>query len=326
MSIRGFLTPSAGLALLATLGFSGPAQAWDALPAYNQGTLARAFALPVIGQSRVLNASQSAFSADYDVTTEYYVDANASESITIDGETSAFSLGWRQGLADGLELTARLPVLVIGGGYMDHFVNEWHKAFGLPDGGRPLAQDNQRQITYTASGNTVLDERRSGTTLGDIQLGAGYRLGEGAALRGVVKLPTGSKHRLTGGNWGGALWGDFALPFDKGSSFDGFASLGVSIAAQADALPGLQRRAAVFGGAGLGYRLTQNFELRSQLYAHSALYQDTGLSGLKKPGLQLTLGGSYRCSSSTRLDVFFQEDAVTNSSPDFSLHLGLSYR
>ena len=185
MSIRGFLTPSAGLALLATLGFSGPAQAWDALPAYNQGTLARAFALPVIGQSRVLNASQSAFSADYDVTTEYYVDANASESITIDGETSAFSLGWRQGLADGLELTARLPVLVVGGGYMDHFVNEWHKAFGLPDGGRPLAQDNQRQITYTANGNTVLDERRSGTTLGDIQLGAGYRLGEGAALRGT---------------------------------------------------------------------------------------------------------------------------------------------
>jgi hypothetical protein len=314
------------VALLLALPWSVAANAWDALPAYNQNTLARSFALPVIGQSSVLGASQSVFSGDYDLTTEYYKDANANESITVDGETSAFALSWRQGLGNNFEVSARLPVLIVGGGFMDHFIDNWHKAFGLPDGGRPLAQSNLRQITYINNGNTVLDEHQSGTTLGDIELGAGYKLTDGAALRGMVKLPTGSKSKLTGGNWGGALWGDFALPFAKGSNWDGFTSLGATFAQKADALPDQQRSVAAFGGVGLGYFVTQKFELRSQLYAHTALYKNTDLDGLKKPGLQLTLGGSYRCSPSTSFDIFFQEDAVTNSSPDFSLHLGLTVR
>lgn len=327
MTSKRTLTRCARVALLSALPWSANAFAWDALPAYNQGTLARSFALPVIGQSSVLGTSQSTFAADYDLTTEYYVDAKGSESITVDGETSAFAFTWRQGLGNNLEVSARLPVLIVGGGFMDHFIDEWHKTFNLPDGGRPLAQNNVRQITYINNGTTVVDERSSGTTLGDIEFAAGYKLSDGAALRGMVKLPTGSKSKLTGGNWGGAVWGDFALPFAKGSSFDGFTSLGVSLAQKADeALPDQQRSAAVFGGAGLGYHLTQNFELRSQLYAHTALFKNTELDGLKKPGLQLTLGGSYRCSPSTSFDVFFQEDAVTNSSPDFSLHLGLTYR
>lgn len=326
MPIKGFVRSCLRIMLLAALACATQAQAWDALPAYNQGTLARGFLLPTIGQGSVLAASQSIFTADYDVTTEYYADANPNESILIDGETSGFALGWRQGIGNDIELTARLPVLIVGGGYMDHFVNEWHKAFGLPDGGRAQAPDNARQITYISNGTTVLDEHRSGTTLGDIQLGAGYKMADGAVLRGALKLPTGSKSKLTGGSWGGAVWGDFALPFDRSSGFDGFASLGTSLAQKSDALPTLQRHVAMFAGAGLGYWLTQKFELRSQLYVHSPLYKETELSGLKKPGLQLTLGGSYRCTPKTNLDIFFQEDAVTNSSPDFSLHVGLSYR
>ena len=314
------------VALLLALPWSTSANAWDALPAYNQNTLARSFALPVIGQSSVLGASQSTFSADYDLTTEYYNDLTANEAIVVDGETSGFALSWRQGIGHGVELSARVPVLIVGGGFTDHMIKQWHKTFSLPNGNRELAQDNQRQITYTANGNTVIDEHRSGTTLGDIQFGAGLTLSETAALRAVVKLPTGSDSRLTGGNWGGAVWGDFALPFEKGSSWDGFTSLGVTIAQKADALQNQQRNAAVFGGVGLGYFVTQNFELRSQLYAHSALYKNTELDGLKKSALQLTLGASYRWSPKVSMDIFFQEDPITYSSPDFSLHFGLTIR
>lgn len=316
----------ARVALLSALSWSASAFAWDALPAYNQNTLARGFALPVIGQSSVLGASQSMFAADYDLTTEYYNDSKGAETIIVDGETSGFALSWRQGIGHGVELTARLPVLIVGGGFMDHFVEEWHKTFGLPNGNRELAQNNQRQITYTNNGNLVLDERKSGTTLGDIQLGAGLKLCEGAALRAMVKLPTGSDSKLTGGNWGGAVWGDFAFPFNKGSSWDGFTSIGATLAQKADALHDQQRTAAVFGGVGLGYFVTKNFELRSQLYAHSPLFKNTELPGLKKPGLQLTLGGSYRWSPKVSMDVFFQEDPVTYSSPDFSFHVGLTVR
>lgn len=326
MTSKRTLKRYARAALFLALTWSFSANAWDALPAYNQNTLARSFALPVIGQSSVLGASQSTFAADYDLTTEYYNDLKGNEAIIVDGETSGFALSWRQGIGHDVELIARLPVLVVGGGFMDHFIKEWHKTFGLPNGNREKAQDNQRQITYTVNGNPVLDERRSGTTLGDIQLGAGLKLGDNTALRGMVKLPNGSDSKLTGGNWGGAVWGDFGFPFAKGSSWDGFASLGATLAQKADALQDQQRSVAAFGGVGLGYFLTQNFEVRSQLYGHSALYKNTELPGLKKPGLQLTLGGSYRWSPKVNMDVFFQEDPVTYSSPDFSLHLGLTIR
>lgn len=314
------------IATLLALSWSAGANAWDALPAYNQNTLARSFALPVIGQSSVLGAAQSIFTADYDLTTEYYNDTRGNESIIVDGETSGFALGWRQGIGHDVELSARLPVLIVGGGFMDHFVEEWHKTFGLPNGNRELAQNNQRQYTYTVNGSPVFDVRKSGTTLGDVQLGAGWKLNDEAALRAMVKLPTGSESKLTGGNWGGALWGDFGFPFEKGSRCDGFASFGATFAEKADALRDQQRSFAAFGGVGLGYFLTQNLEVRSQLYAHSPLYKDSELPGLKRSALQLTLGGSYRWSPKVSMDVFFQEDPVTYSSPDFSLHLGVTIR
>lgn len=314
------------VALLLALPWSAGASAWDALPAYNQNTLARTFALPVIGQSSVLAVSQSTFTADYDLTTEYYNDSRGNESIIVDGETSGFALGWRQGIGNDVELVARLPVLVVGGGFMDHFVEEWHKTFGLPNGNRELAQDNQRQYTYTVDGTPVVDVRKSGTTLGDVQLGAGWKLNDDAAVRAMVKLPTGSDSKLTGGNWGGALWGDFGLPFEKGSRWDGFASFGATFAEKADAFKDQQRSFAAFGGVGLGYFLTRNLEMRGQLYAHSPLYKDSELPGLKRSALQLTLGGSYRWSPKVSMDIFFQEDPVTYSSPDFSLHLGVTIR
>lgn len=313
-------------ALFAALSWSTGAHAWDALPAYNQGTLQRSFALPALGQSNVLGASQSTFAADYDLTSEYYTDTKGLESIVVDGETSAFALTWRQGIGHDLEFSARLPVLIVGGGFLDNFIQSWHKTFGLPNGNREFAQDNKRQITYVNNGNTVVDAQQSGTTLGDIELGAGWKLGEAAALRTMVKLPTGSDKKLTGGNWGGAVWGDFGLPFATGSSWDGFASFGATLAQKSDVLKDQQRSAAVFGGIGLGYFITQNLELRSQLYAHSALFKNSELEGLKRPGLQLSMGGTYRWSPKVSMDVFFQEDPVTYSSPDFSFHLGVTVR
>ena len=313
-------------ALLAAVT-AAPVYAWDAMPAYNQGTLARSFALPIIGESVVSGRGQFTRSFDYDLTTEYYADNNASENLVVDGETSMFTLGARYGIGHNLELSARVPVLVVGGGFMDHFIEQWHKTFGLPNGGREYAARDQRQYRYVRNGVTVLDEQGgSGTSLGDVQLGAGWQLSPGVALRGAIKLPTGRESRLTGGNWGGALWSDLALPFASDSTFDGFASLGVTVAQRSDVLRDQQRNAAIFGGTGVGYQLTTALQLRGQIYAHSALYRDSELDGLRKPGLQLSLGGSYRATPGVRLDLFFQEDAVTNSSPDFSLHLGASWR
>jgi hypothetical protein len=302
------------------------AYAWDALPAKNEATLARSFALPALGQSQIYAPDEQAVQLSVDVINEYYADRNASESITLDGETTKLNLLYRRGLANDLELTVNLPFLIVGGGFMDQFMQDWHRTFGLPNGGRESAPNDRRLYQYTRSGTTQLNVGDNGGGFGDVELGAGWQAYPTLALRGMIKLPTGNQDRLTGGNLGGAAWLDWALPFAQGSSFDGFASGGVSVARRSDVLPSQQQTALAFGGAGLGYHVTDNLQVLGQLYAHTALYKDTDLDGLRKPGLQLTLGGSYRLAPDYQINLYFQEDPIVASSPDFSIHLGLTVK
>lgn len=302
------------------------AYAWDALPAQNDATLARSFALPALGQSQIFAPDEQTFQINVDEITEYYEDRTASESILLDGETTKILLAYRKGFGDKLELTVDVPVLVVGGGFMDSFIQDWHRTFGLPNGGRENAPNDRRLYQYTRNGVTLLNESRSATTVGDVQIGAGWQLNNTLALRGMVKLPTGNSDRLTGGNLGGAVWGDWALPFARGSAFDGFVSGGVSLNRRSDVLSSQQQVAVAFGGAGLGYHLTNDLEVLGQLYAHSPLYKDSDLDGLRNPGLQLTLGGSYRISPEYKVNLYFQENPVGNESPDFSIHIGLTVR
>lgn len=316
----------AGMAVSALLCATTSALAWDALPAKNEATLARSFALPALGQSRVLAPSEQRFRFGADEITEFYRDSNASESILLDGETTKLDFAYRRGFADDLEFTAELPVYIVGGGFMDGFIQDWHRWFGLPNGGRETVANDQRRYTYTRGGTTLLNEGGSATTLGDLELGLGWQSNEHLAIRALLKLPTGDDRHLTGGNLGGAVWADWALPFAAQSDWDGFVSGGLSVARRSDVLSALQKTYAAFGGAGLSYDITRNLQAFTQLYAHSALYDNTDLDGLRKPGLQLAVGGRYQVSPSTAFELYVQEDPIVSSSPDFSIHIGLTVR
>ncbi len=145
-------------------------------------------------------------------------------------------------------------------------------------------------------------------------------------LRGLLKLPTGDEDELTGGNVGGAVWADMALPFDPGSRIGGFASAGVSVNEKSDVLEDLQNEVLPFGAVGLDARLLPALKGFVQLYAHGPLYDDTDIQALKRPGLQLTLGGRWCAGGkSPCAELSFQEDLVVASSPDFSLRFALLF-
>lgn len=302
----------------------GPAAfAADFFPVHNQGALQRSAMLPALGAAQTADAT--AWSAALDLTTEYYNAATATESVLQDGESARFALTWRAPLGETLEWNLELPLLVLGGGFMDRMIEDWHGWFGLPNGGRELAPRDRYQYRYVRNGVTQLDVTGSGTYLGDVRAGLGWQWSESTALRAQLKLPTGDGGALAGGNAGLALWFDHALGFADGSRWSGYLSAGGSAIDEPEVLADLQPRAAAFGGLGLGYRVSERFSIASQLYAHSALFRDTELDGLKKPGLQFVLGASWRLASGTRLSLAFQEDPIVSSSPDFSLHVGLAF-
>ena len=139
---------------------------------------------------------------------------------------------------------------------------------------------------------------------------------------GAVVGEAGDEDKLTGGVLGGAVWADWALPFAPASGWSGFASLGLSANQKGDAIEDQQNTLIPFGGAGLFYRLIPQLELGAQYIMHGPLFDDAEIDALKKAGGQIVFGGRW-LGAGWSLDVAVQEDIITHSSPDFSLHVGL---
>lgn len=303
-----------------------PASHAGSLATSNQGTLARVFALPGLGEFAPPSEGQTQWRVSTDLTTEYVLDRAPGENLLFDGETQRYAFALRRAWGETFDWGVEVPLLHTSGGFMDSVIEDWHSFFGLPNGGRQDAPQDRRQYRYERDGLTQFDVRGADTGLGDVLLSAGWAPGEGWMLRSQIKLPTGDEDALAGGNWGGALWADAALPFAADSILGGFVSAGVSASEDAEVLADLQNTVIPFGGVGLDVRLLSQLQALVQLYAHAPLYDDSETDALKRPGVQLTLGGRWCYSEAQCLEISFQEDVATESSPDFSLRFALRSR
>ncbi len=287
------------------------------------GALARSFALPALGQPHVSTPGQARYTLELDLTNEYVAKATPAESILLDGETTKLTLTYYGVLAPNWDWNTELPVYVLGGGFMDGFIQGWHDVFGLPNGGREFAQDDQYRYRYVRGGVTLLDEHDSGAHFGDMSVGVGWQLLPQIALRAQVKLPTGSASDLTGGNTGGAFWADAALPFAEGSAWRGYASAGVSVNSRNDVLSALQEETLFFGGGGLRYHLNPVWSFYTEISARSALYTGSEFEALDGVGIPAQFGVSVALNPRYSFDLAFQEDLNPGASPDFGLRFAL---
>ena len=311
------------LALVACLT-ALPARAEPVFLVHNEATLSRTTALPKLGQASVLDANEVSTHFGIDWSNEYVQRQNANESITLDGETGHFDWGLRYGVLPGVEIGIDVPLLVTGGGILDGAIESYHSAFGLPNGGRELAPRDRYRFQYVRDGQTLLDRERGAQNLGDIELSSGVAVTSALALRALVKLPTGSTRELTGGNLGSALWLDYD-PFGDSSRWFGFVSGGVSYNESSRLLPAQQEQLVGLLGLGAGYRAFRRVALMAQFYGHTALYRDSELNALTRPGGQLVFGTRIGVAPHLSVDVGAQEDVSINSSPDFGIHVGLNY-
>lgn len=324
----GWSALASALACLLVGGAQAAAAGFDSgFPIFNEGALAQGFALPALGAAAVLSPGVWQQRLALDWTNEYVAESDADgERLTEDGETQRYALGIRRGLSDGFELGLQVPVYLIGGGVLDGPIESWHSFWNLPDGGRRQAPKNRVLYRYQLGGQRLLNVDSSHAGVGDVRLSGGWQAAPGLALRALVKLPTGQTARLTGGNAGGALWADYSPQLETDSRWFGFLSAGGSYSGGAQPLAPLARRWVGLAGGGLGYHLIAGLALQGQLYFHTPLYRHTALDALHRPGLQLALGGRYVFSAHTAFEAGFQEDLITNSSPDFSIHLALTLR
>ena len=102
-----------------------------------------------------------------DLATHFIARQTDDEAVLFDGETQRTSLGIRWRLSSQWELSARLPVLRHSGGFTDSYVNQWHDFFGMSDGGRSAAPEDQLQYRFQAPGQD-LSLTSSSAGIGDV--------------------------------------------------------------------------------------------------------------------------------------------------------------
>ena len=248
----------------------------------------------------------------------------------LDGETDRATFIYRQGLGREMQISIVIPYIKHYGGELDSFINNWHDAFGMPEGGRDQVPNNQFHYFYSRDGQTRLDLQNSGSGMGDIRVQGAWQMrqsvSEASALEFSVKLPTGDSTNLYGS---GAM--DLAMWYKKedqqeffGLRGGSFYSLGALYLGKGGVLSDLSRQLVGFGGLGAGVYITDNLLFISQLDINTPFYF-SDLVELGSHAMQLTLGGSIVLSKRGRINLGVAEDLVIDASPDVTFHVDVEW-
>ena len=300
----------------------------------NQDPLHRIFGLPSPGDGRVLAPGSYDAGLTFDLANSYVAATGPGEALLLDGESYRFNLILRGGLPNGFEVGLELPWLAYGGGTIDGFIQDWHRFFGLPEGGRDQAPNNRLRYLYTRTGMRRLAVTDHQAGIGDLMLTGGWQCAGDAttpqalSLRGAIKIPTGDSSILAGsGSTDLSLWligrSDHSFSWGKTSVY---ASLGGSYLSPGDVLPDLQSHWVAFGTLGAGWSPLEILSFSIQLDASTPLYRGSSLSTLSGNSLGLLIGGSVLLGERTTLQLGVAEDLAVATWPDVTFHLGLFRR
>jgi len=228
---------------------------------------------------------------------------------------------WSSGFAAQLEL----PYRYTGGGVLDEAIDSWHDFFSLPEGARSTMPTDRIRIVYQRAGATLLDVDSSVSGLGDVSLDFGYSLRSTSATAAAawlsIKVPTGDADQLTGTE---ATDVSLSIAGEHGLSEDWsvFGQASVTRLGDGDRLSALQRDVVWSGFAGVSWHAWRGLQLKAQIDAHSAVFEDVDLDFLGD-AVVLTVGGDYRFESGWRFDVAVSEDIAVESASDVVFVFGL---
>ena len=327
-------TPSAATAAACVAGVIGAAVAGSAsaettqpLQVGNLSPTAAIFGLPRWDGPRGERHSEWGITAD--IANHYVLAGNGIEELLLDGETWRFGLHYRRHIGEAWSVSLHIPWYRHSGGILDDAVDAWHGITNLPDGNRNLRGENRLQYLYTDRGTHryVFEGARHG--IGDLQIGLSRSFGAQRDwdVKIALKIPTGKQESLTGS---GAT--DIALSVLKrnevtlaGTPAGLFWGAGVLKPGATDAFSLAGEDWVVFGIIGAGWKPLPRYGFRLQLDTHSGFYV-SALDELAGYAVQASIGGWWEAATGTTLTYAFSEDLVVKSSPDFAVHVGLSWR
>lgn len=300
------------------------------LPVRNQHPAQLTALHPPPASAAVLPHGAAAWRADAAYTSLFLAGQGNGNRFLMDGEYLRTAFSAKVGLGADLELWAELPWAHTSGGFLDDFLIDYHRWFGLPDQGRTRAPRDAFSVVAEVQGQTAWQVERSRLELLDVPLGLTWMVrdpaqGLGVALRAAVELPTGD---AAAGFGSGGVDAAFGVLLEH--RFLGMAAYG-HLQHSFVRTPRTARAAGLgFGdvtAAGLGLELP----LGADLHAFTQVAWETSvLRGLgsfdeaANPQCLLWLGGRFRLGADYGLELAIAEDLIGYVSPDVTFWLGFT--
>lgn len=295
------------------------------LPTHDLNPLTLVYGLPLVSPARL--PESTSLTVSYNVSNTINTESEGNEQLFIDGETTELNFIFFYPLSDKTQLRIRLPVMSHDAGTLDGFINDFHQAFGFPEGDRPDYPNNQFLFHYQLNGNDVINlDQATGNGAGDVTIDYAYQLYATSIASGSIwsslKLPTGDEDSLNGsGRVDVAIW--YAAENWFAPDWSNYFNLGLLLVGKADVIPGRQNSEVLFGTGGIEWQLTPAVALNVQLDFHSAFYQSK--TTFLDDSVQISSGGHISLSDKSRIEIVVVEDIYVGASPDVTFQLGFSH-
>ncbi len=307
MMMFTFLLTSRGLAC----AFEGPLQVKNQFPLFL-----------MVDSPRLESAStETSFTAGFSYSSVYMVRSSATWTVNLDMEVADLDLRYRKDIPGLFELGIEVPVLSFSSGFMDDFLEGYHRAFGFSDYGRSGRPENEFLYEVRHNGTTVIKGRNGRTGLGDIRLTAKKEILVGdplVSLRVDLELPTGDASAAFGS--GGFDTGLACLVNKKlGEKFMSYVNIGAVLPGELKAAEAVDLKTFLYGGAGIEAGPWKNLSLVGQILFQSSPFPKTSVPQVDRTAALLSFGARYGTGKNL-LELSVTEDPNTAGAPDFTLN------
>ena len=294
------------------------ARDYPGLPTRDQNPLLQGYFIPVMPVS----ASDGwALSQSLYFTNTYQLDRSSDEDLIIDVENARLDIqaSWAR---EQWRFNINIPFIRNSPGFLDQTIVGWHDFFGLPQGGRDQAQNDQMRLYYQNADGVTVDTRQSASAIGDIQLAAGYQLSQTGQLWLGVEMPVADDRIISNQSADFALW--YADSASVRGNFTPYGLLGLAFPADDGVFEGQLKRQFLFGQLGLLYAWRPAYQWFVQADFHSSMIDNSRLDALGH-SLQAQFGLRLpKLSDDFQLELFFSEDIYPGHAPDITFGLRLS--
>lgn len=265
---------------------------------------------------------ENSFSISLTHSSTYTVQNSSNWVINLDMEITEFNLRYKRIIRDFIEFDMDVPVLILGGGFMDGFLESYHSTFGFPDYGRNKRPLNDFLYEVRRDGALVI-KGKSGIGLGDVRLAVKKPItssgGFNLSVKGDIEFPTGSAKK---GYGNGSLDVGVSILLDKNisNSIMTYWNFGAVFPGDVKGYQKVDLKNFVHGGVSAEVAFGKNFSVLVQLQGQSAIYPETDLLAVDRAAYLLALGGRYN-KGKRSLELSLTEDINTSGAPDFIVNL-----